>query len=111
MDTYTWESTNSGQLTEKRVATSRPLRALQWTPRNRPPPVLTLPFCHGGLELDFNMGALRRHPEPTTAGPLSDHFLVEGCRKQSAKSGAEKVQWLGDLHLLEFMEREEQENF
>jgi len=110
LDTYAWESANSGQFAERRVVTWRSLCTLQWAPENRPTPVFAMPLCHGGLESDQHGSTLRTSWANYSMPPLRS-FLGGRTQQKKFQCKAKKIQWLGDLHLLEFIKREKYDNF
>ena len=96
---------------KERVATSRSLRALQWALRNRPTPLFVLPICKGGLGPNPLLGELQCAAVTASGGSHRDESMVGRSSKKSANHGTQTAQWGSDLYILEYLEREKQENF
>jgi hypothetical protein len=58
MDSCAGKNTNGGEPTEKRMASPRSLRTVQWPLRNVLTPFPTLPVRQGGMEPNPKLGAL-----------------------------------------------------
>ena len=91
MDLSTRQNSNGTKPSKERVATPTTVRDVQWTLRDKPPPMPYLPFCKGGLESNSHVGKL--HSNPTTAKYKPHPYQVMVGRRggKSAKSGASKA--------------------